>query len=449
MSCVVDGRMRVDTAVFGAGPVGCVAALAMARQGDRVALIEGNPHHTEHRLAGELLHPSGIRVLQDLGVDPMPLARDYPNGRGFVVFSENGGRRITLDYEAGQQGLSVDHASLVAFLRQAASSHARVEYLPHTRVLRIQNGSLISRREEQPLEIFAKRLIGATGRSPLISRHLNAERPRRLLSGMVGLLLEDVEMPCEGFGHIFLGGPGPLLLYRIGTRHVRLCCDFPLEVWKMRPDRATFLWEAYRGVLPPQLHDGFKRALHGSSMLYNANYCQPRIHYGWDEVALVGDATGYAHPLTATGITLGFGDVACLLKAPNLVQYRRHRLDTTCVPEMMANLLYEAFSGKDAFSGALRRAVFDFWQHPEACRSTVRLLVTEDTRLGRFCRLYLSILLAAVLHYLRSTAPRDNVFSRLKSVSATLRPWLLAPASSVLSRRSSMWRGRRKGLDRI
>lgn len=437
---MMEGRLEADTAVVGAGPVGCAAALAMANQGARVVLLEGNPNSAGHRLAGELLHPSGVGMLQSLGVDPAPLARGYPNGRGFVVFPDDGSRPVTLSYEDGRQGLTCDHGRLVGFLRQAAAAHERVEYLPHTRVLRIEPGRLICRRQGQPLEVLAGRLIGATGRSPLVGRYLGAERPRRMLSGMAGLTLEDAEVPCEGFSHIFLGAAGPLLLYRINERQVRLCCDFPLGSARTEAERAAFLWQSCRAVLPPRLRASFEAALGRDRILYSANYYLPRVHYGWGEVALVGDAAGYAHPLTATGITLGFGDVACLAQARSIVQYRRSRLGTTCVPEILAHSLYEVFTGSDPFSKALRQAVFNLWrQGPEACRRTVRLLAIEDTHWAPFCRLYLGITLSAVSLALRPSASGAGALAGLRAMSATLLPWLLAPAVIAWSRRGLPW----------
>ena len=48
-----------EIAVIGAGPVGAVSALAHARRGASVALIEANPKGAA-RLAGEWLHPPAI-----------------------------------------------------------------------------------------------------------------------------------------------------------------------------------------------------------------------------------------------------------------------------------------------------------------------------------------------------------------------------------------------------
>jgi len=56
-----------DVAVIGGGPVGCVTALAFARKGAKVLLLEGNPR-SAHRLAGECLHPPGVGVLEKLGL---------------------------------------------------------------------------------------------------------------------------------------------------------------------------------------------------------------------------------------------------------------------------------------------------------------------------------------------------------------------------------------------
>ena len=51
---------------------------------------------------------------------------------------------------------------------------------------------------------------------------------RETLSRMAGLELKGADLPVQGFGHVFLGGPGPILAYRIGPESVRLCLDVPL-----------------------------------------------------------------------------------------------------------------------------------------------------------------------------------------------------------------------------
>ena len=91
----VAGRLY-DVAIVGAGPVGSLCALAHARKGARVALLEANPRASE-RLAGEWLHPPAIRILREVGIDVDTLPGKHA-GQGIRGIS--GGR------------LRADHASL-------------------------------------------------------------------------------------------------------------------------------------------------------------------------------------------------------------------------------------------------------------------------------------------------------------------------------------------------
>ncbi|MEU7108525.1 FAD-dependent oxidoreductase [Streptomyces stramineus] len=76
-----------DVAVIGAGPAGCAAALAHARAGHRVLLLETS-RRPPTRLAEEWLHPDGVAVLRKLGVAvPAPSFRP---ALGFVPVDSAG-----------------------------------------------------------------------------------------------------------------------------------------------------------------------------------------------------------------------------------------------------------------------------------------------------------------------------------------------------------------------
>ncbi len=71
--------------VVGAGPVGCAAALALARAGQRVALLDAGA--TGNRFAGEWLHPTGAKLLAELGFDPLRANVPHAPGTGFAIFT--------------------------------------------------------------------------------------------------------------------------------------------------------------------------------------------------------------------------------------------------------------------------------------------------------------------------------------------------------------------------
>src|SRR5688572_937896 len=120
-----------DVAVIGAGPVGCATALAFARRGAHVLLLEANPK-AAGRLAGEWLHPPAVEALAELGVSLEP-ERPYTTGRGFVVFPDDGSRPIVLPYENNWFGHSLHHERLVETLRSHLVEHPAIEYVEHAK----------------------------------------------------------------------------------------------------------------------------------------------------------------------------------------------------------------------------------------------------------------------------------------------------------------------------
>lgn len=421
-----------DVAVIGAGPVGCVTAIAFARKGASVLLLEAHPQGTK-RLAGEWLHPPGVEVLKRLGVGFNPEALGYPNGKGFVVFPDDGTQPIQLNYPEGALGLSCEHGQIVSTLREAAASHAGVHFIPGAKVTHIEGQcvSFENGKHEETKTILAERIVGADGRSSIARRQLDFPGNRLLVSYMAGVLVENVELPFEGLGHVLLGEPGLGLIYRIGQHQVRICLDVPIDSFQKK---ATYLWDAYSPIIPEALLPAFRYALQNRSIAWVANQFCYHTHYGREGLILVGDAAGYCHPLTATGMTIGFQDGECLARSQSFKDYQHERKFGTFVPEVLATTLYEVFAGNDDSAIALRKAVYRLWrQDPAECRRTMHLLSGAEINVLSFCQSFFKVVFMAVEQVIKDTASQRQ-WSRMLPVLGSFVKWLQWPFAIALSR---------------
>ena len=346
---------RYDVAIVGAGPVGSLCALAHARKGTRVALLEANPK-ASGRLAGEWLHPPGVRILQDFGIGLDTLPRSAA-GKGFVVFPDDGSEPIVLPYTNGSQGLACEHASLVSKLREAVENEADVDFFTHARVNAVEDGRLAYANNGTVHSLDAARIIGADGRASIVRQSLGLSTDPMLCSRMLGITVSDVSLPFEGHGHVLLGGPGPILAYGLAKDCVRIIVDVPLDRWA-RQDRVGFLTESYATLLPEALRPAFVEAVRARQFHVAANQLRPRVTYGTPRRVLIGDAAGHYHPMTAVGMTLGFGDALALAEGGNFRDFAAGRFRATQVPELLAMGLYEVFADHRAEALALRHAVY-------------------------------------------------------------------------------------------
>ncbi len=367
---------RYDVAIVGAGPVGSLCALAHARKGARVALLEANPK-ASGRLAGEWLHPPAVRILRDVGIAVDALPRSS-TGKGFVVFPEDGSEPIVLPYLDGSQGLACDHAVLVSRLREAIENEPDVDFILHARVKGVEDERLTYTRNGADRSMDAARIIGADGRASVVRQSLGLSTNPLLCSRMLGITLSDVGLPFEGYGHVVLGGPGPILVYALADRCVRIIVDVPLDRWSPR-DRVGFLSEAYAGLLPEPLGPAFVEALRAGHFEAATNQLRPRVSYGSSRRVLIGDAAGHYHPMTAVGMTLGFGDALALAEGGVFRKFVAARFRATSSPEFLAMGLYEIFADHRAEAVAVRQAIYRGWRANATYRDrTTRILACED-----------------------------------------------------------------------
>ena len=371
--------------------MGCVSALEFARRGASVLLLEANPRASQ-RLAGEWLHPPALAQLRRLGVDLTP-DHEHADGKGFAVFPNDGREPVVLPYRKGARGICCEHNRLVSLLRARVEIDPGIRYIPFARAVKIDEPWVTYvQRAAVRRTVRADLVIGAGGRRSFVHHELGLTAQSATFSRMAGLILEDVTLPFEAFGHVFLGGPGPALAYRLDESRVRLCLDVPLAQ-ELRTDHPADLWDAFHPVLPRALRSSFRRALRSGAVTWAANHLRPRVNYGRDGLVLVGDAVGCYHPLTALGMTLGFEDAFALAGSGSFVAYRNGRLRRNRVPEILSVALYEVFTDTSPEINVIRSAIYDLWRRDPAERQrTMGFLAGENTSLPHLVRASLKTL---------------------------------------------------------
>lgn len=413
-----------DVVIVGGGPAGCATALGFARRGVETLLLEG-PGPLARRLAGEWLHPAGARVLEELRVDLGSV--EHCRLAGFVVHPDDGGGPIKLRYPSNGLGLSCRHDKLVAAMRAAVAACPGVTLLRGAKLTAVDGERAHVRyRDALGVEAVAaprRLVVGADGRASMVRTALGVPGSLRRVSTMVGMLLEDVELPDPSFGHLIVGGNGVALIYHVGPRTVRLCLDLP----RGTPNRGavrSLLWDSYHHLVPAQVREPFRQALAGGQLDWASNSFRSRDYYGRGRTALVGDAVGCFHPLTAVGLTLGLGDAECLARSHRLEAYRRERTAATQVAELLAVSLHRMLSLNDPSSRALREAVYAMWRRSASERErTMALLAVEETHLRRFAGSFVHA--ASGIAFTPAGAPRPDAPGRgqLQSLGGWL-SWL-------------------------
>lgn len=424
-------RSRYDVVVIGAGPAGCVAAACLSKRGASVLLVESSPK-AAGRFAGEWIHPRGVRVLRDRGLlkglAPLAVAR------GFAVFPNDGLGAIRLDYARGS-GICCEHETFVTHLRSRVRDLHGVQYLENVRARIAGSESIeLSDRAGGTLRLNAGRIVVAAGRSWRAEGSEDRRRNQVSLSRMAGLTIDAHRLPCEGYGHVVLGGPGPVLAYRIDEHRARMCIDVPISLPRGAGTK-EWIWTSFADVLPPPLRAGLCDALDRCAPSWAMTSFRPRFPRSAQNVTLIGDAAGVLHPLTAMGITMSLLDAEAL-QSDDFVDQARRRSDEAFVPELLSNAIYQAFVRDDPSAEAIRQAMFRTWRSSRQHRErTMRLLGVETSRRSDFVRSFSTVALGAAIDSLRLD-PRNL---------AELASWLrwpgasLHPTSSVVRERSVSW----------
>ncbi|HEY5970723.1 MAG TPA: UbiH/UbiF family hydroxylase [Pseudoxanthomonas sp.] len=324
-------RGRLDIAVVGGGVVGAACALALAKLGLEVALVEGrepprwSPETPDLRVYA--FAPDNAALLDGLSVwNPVLGARARPYRR-MRVWDASGGGELAFDADAlgrDQLGWIIEHNLLVDRLwaaLPAAGVHlhcpARVEAMEQEPAgqadgvrLRLDDGSRLDARLVIAADGADSTLRELAGLQ--VSSHDYAQR------GVVAFIETEKPHEATAWQRFLPGGPLALLPFTEGRSSI---------VWTL-PDA-----EAERVLGLDEAAFNRELTIASESRLGEVRVVSKRVAfplrrqladaYVAGRVLVLGDAAHVVHPLAGQGVNLGLRDVAGLRDAIADAQARR------------------------------------------------------------------------------------------------------------------------------
>ncbi len=425
---------RYDVIVVGGGLSGCAMATSLADGRRKILVLEARAGRNP-RFNGELIHPHGVDVLDELGFLSPLHEVGGADVRGFAVVKSLTEPTTLLPYEEipGSRpfGFAIDHHDLVDVMRKRMLEAPGIELRLGERVVdlvRDQERVIGVMTATGPL--LASVIVACDGRHSKIRALIEMPERAKLLSFTAAALLEDCPLPQPGYGHIFLGAWGPILLYPIGERNARTCIDLPQDMDKGKEAVIARVRRGYAPHLPEGVRATLFKALDGGEIEVAANYAISTDECTVPGAALVGDSAGCSHPLTATGMTVALNDTRLLaaeLAAMDLAdraqvdralaKYQTARYRFVRAREILADALYEVFRGTDDGTRAIRAGIFQYWNASAGNRArSMALLSGHESSLPAFLREYVTVATKSTSSVLRGEVNEPSVGGRMRSL---------------------------------
>lgn len=312
-------REIVDIAVVGGGAVGAAAALAFARDGWNVALVEARTPAPWREDAADLrvfaIAPDSMALLDSAGVGAEIRACRAQPYRRMEVWDAGSAHRMEFDadrFGRRELGWIVENGLIVDRLWQAlpragVAMHAPASVAAHEPgdghdVLRLDDGR----------RLRARLVVAADGAASPLRAMAGIEAPMHDYgqSGLVAFVETQSPHAATAYQRFLPTGPLAFLPFADGRSSI---------VWTLPADLAAARVEMAEAAFANELAAAFEGRL-GDLRLASARVAFPLRRQlarsmASGRLVLVGDAAHVVHPLAGQGVNLGLRDVIALREA--------------------------------------------------------------------------------------------------------------------------------------
>ncbi|CAH6721033.1 squalene monooxygenase [[Candida] jaroonii] len=412
-----------DVVVVGAGVVGPAIATAMARAGRKVCIIERNWKRPD-RIVGELLQPSGVKALVELGlaqtinnIDAIPcegywiqyfgqsLRLDYITKTeaynaspikpvNDCVFNDNDKVLTDKNIDAKAwydddlvRGVSFHNGDFLMNLRAVIKSEKNITCLTGNVFELTEEDDIVTgvkvRQEDTTKTISSKLVIACDGIFSKLRKVVNPSPPK-VESYFVGLDLHNCDFPLYKFGHVILGNHAPVLAYQTSSTEARMLCAYRSSTLPNSKDIKKYLTEEVLPCLPKPILPSFEQALEAGKFKPMPNQYLPAVKQGNKPgLVLLGDSLNMRHPLTGGGMTVGLNDAVLLARllhpskiedlsdypkiSKKLSKFHNERKKLSSVINTLSMALYSLFAAESTPLKILQNGCFQYFMRGGDC----------------------------------------------------------------------------------
>jgi flavin-dependent dehydrogenase len=289
-----------DVAVVGGGPAGLAAAIAAAVRGLAVVVIERRELPAD-KACGESLLPSGVRALEQLGIDPYLTGPPPRRLTGIYVRQEDGSSAEAI--LPGGGGLGIRRLALVeAMVRRARTVGVTIR--AGTGVSRVERGSAGAIVHTSSGDVHAELVVAADGLESALRRDAGLDAPPRARRRLA-LRQHFAIPPWTDMIEVHVD--------RLGEAIVTPVSDDSVNV--------GFVWErggiggpTIEGLLVrfPELHARLAGAPALSAVRGAGPMACRAVRPTAARLVLLGDAAGFIDPISADGLSIAFNEALIL-----------------------------------------------------------------------------------------------------------------------------------------